>query len=100
MPQPMSTPTAAGMIAPRVGMTEPTVEPLPRCASGIRATCGKMNGIEAVISACSRVLDSRIDAQFINRLLIFSTTPIPSLPLCPCSPTLSPLALRRSRFCA
>jgi len=59
-----------------------------------------MNGIEAVISACSRVLDSRIDAQFINRLLIFSTTPIPSLPLCPCSPTLSPLALRRSRFCA
>ncbi len=27
MPQPMSTPTAAGMIAPTVGMTEPTVAP-------------------------------------------------------------------------
>ena len=40
IPQPMSTPTAAGMIAPSVGMTEPTVAPLPRCASGIRATCG------------------------------------------------------------
>jgi len=74
IPQPMSTPTAAGMIAPNVGMTEPTVEPLPRWASGIRATCGKMNGIEDVFSACSRVLGSRIDAQFINRLLNFSTT--------------------------
>jgi hypothetical protein len=30
MPQPMSTPTAAGMIALSVGMTEPTVAPLPR----------------------------------------------------------------------
>ena len=40
MPQPMSTPTAAGMIAPTVGMTLPTVAPLPRCASGISARCG------------------------------------------------------------
>ncbi len=40
IPQPMSTPTAAGMIAPRVGMTEPTVAPSPRCASGISARCG------------------------------------------------------------
>jgi hypothetical protein len=30
MPQPISTPTAAGMIAARVGMTDPTVDPLPR----------------------------------------------------------------------
>ena len=30
MPQPMSTPTAAGMIAPLVGMTEPTVAPRPK----------------------------------------------------------------------
>jgi hypothetical protein len=37
MPQPMSTPTAAGMTALRVGMTLPTVEPLPRCTSGITA---------------------------------------------------------------
>ena len=29
MPQPMSTPTAAGMIAPSVGSTVPTVAPLP-----------------------------------------------------------------------
>jgi hypothetical protein len=29
MPQPISTPTAAGMIAPLVGITEPTVAPLP-----------------------------------------------------------------------
>ena len=29
MPQPMSTPTAAGMIAPLVGITEPTVAPMP-----------------------------------------------------------------------
>jgi len=40
MPQPMSTPTAAGMIAPSVGITDPTVDPLPRCASGISARCG------------------------------------------------------------
>ncbi len=40
MPQPMSTPTAAGMMAPSVGMTEPTVAPLPRCASGMSARCG------------------------------------------------------------
>ncbi len=40
MPHPMSTPTAAGMMAPRVGMTEPTVAPRPRWASGISARCG------------------------------------------------------------
>lgn len=51
MPQPMSTPTAAGMIAPSVGMTEPTVAPLPRCASGISARCGWMNGMRAVVCA-------------------------------------------------
>ena len=28
MPQPISTPTAAGMIAPRVGITLPTVAPI------------------------------------------------------------------------
>lgn len=38
MPQPMSTPTADGMIAPSVGMTEPTVAPIPTCASGMSAT--------------------------------------------------------------
>ena len=40
MPQPMSTPTAAGMTAERVGITDPTVAPIPRCTSGMAATCG------------------------------------------------------------
>ena len=39
MPQPISTPTAAGTIAPLVGMTLPTVAPLPQCTSGMAATC-------------------------------------------------------------
>ena len=30
MPQPISTPTAAGMTAPCVAMTDPTVAPLPK----------------------------------------------------------------------
>ena len=38
IPQPMSTPTAEGMTAPSVGMTEPTVDPMPRYASGMSAT--------------------------------------------------------------
>ena len=50
MPQPMSTPTAAGITAFNVGITLPTVEPLPTCTSGITAMCLKMNGIFAVIS--------------------------------------------------
>jgi hypothetical protein len=29
MPQPMSTPTAAGMMAPSVGITLPIVAPIP-----------------------------------------------------------------------
>jgi hypothetical protein len=72
MPQPMSTPTAAGMIAPRVGMTDPTVAPRPRCASGISARCGWMNGIEAVVIACWRVPSSRMDAQLKSALVICS----------------------------
>jgi hypothetical protein len=37
MPQPMSTPTAPGTIAPVIGMTLPTVAPMPVCTSGITA---------------------------------------------------------------
>ena len=51
MPQPMSTPTAAGMTARSVGMTLPTVDPLPTCTSGITAMCLKMNGIFAVLAS-------------------------------------------------
>ena len=36
---PISTPTAAGMTAPKVGTTLPMVEPLPRCTSGMTARC-------------------------------------------------------------
>ena len=38
MPQPMSTPTAAGRMAPSVTITDPTVAPFPKWASGISAT--------------------------------------------------------------
>lgn len=58
IPQPISTPTAAGMIAPRVGITLPMVEPLPRCTSGITARCLKMKGIFAVFSNCWRASSS------------------------------------------
>jgi len=68
----MSTPTAAGMTAPRVGMTEPTVAPRPRCASGMRARCGNTNGMRAVVRACCSVLSSSIEAQLSSRSVIFS----------------------------
>src|SRR5688572_31205391 len=56
MPQPRSTPTAAGMTALRVGMTLPTVEPLPTCTSGITARWRKMNGMRR----CARKLLARL----------------------------------------
>ena len=62
MPQPMSTPTAAGITAPVVGMTVPTAEPFPKCASGMRAMCGCTNGNRAVSAAWVRVLSSTCDA--------------------------------------
>ena len=52
MPQPMSTPTAAGMIAPCVAITEPTVAPLPTCTSGITARCECTNGMRAMFASC------------------------------------------------
>jgi hypothetical protein len=61
-----------GMIAPRVGMTDPTVAPMPRWASGISARWGWMNGIVAAVIACSRVLSSRIDAQLTSVLVMCS----------------------------
>jgi hypothetical protein len=39
MPQPMSTPTAAGAMASFMAMTEPTVAPFPKWTSGMTATC-------------------------------------------------------------
>lgn len=58
MPQPMSTPTAAGTIAPMVGTTEPTVAPLPRCTSGITDTHLWMKGSFAMLTSCLRASSS------------------------------------------
>ena len=51
MPQPMSTPTAAGMMALRVGITEPTVAPMPRCTSGMAAMCLNTMGRRAALAS-------------------------------------------------
>ena len=59
----MSTPTAAGITASLVGITDPTVEPIPTCASAISATCGVTNGNEAVSSACANAWGSMIEAH-------------------------------------
>ncbi len=53
MPQPMSTPTAAGMMALWVAMTEPIVAPIPRCTSGMAATWWWTNGRLAILDSCS-----------------------------------------------
>ena len=63
MPQPMSTPTADGMTAPLVGMTEPTVAPMPTWASGMRATWPSTIGSRAVFSAWRMVPGSMSLAQ-------------------------------------
>ena len=52
MPQPMSTPTAAGDTASRSAITDPTVAPLPKCTSGITATCLTTHGSAAMFCSC------------------------------------------------
>src|SRR5260221_4965354 len=59
MPQPISTPTAAGMIAPRVGITDPTDGPIPECTSGIAATCPNTIGSRDTFASCAREWASR-----------------------------------------
>jgi threonyl-tRNA synthetase len=59
----MSTPTAAGMMASRVGITDPTVAPMPGCASGMSATCPSTMGSRAVRRACASVCSSSSDAH-------------------------------------
>ena len=66
MPQPMSTPTAAGMIAPSVGMTEPTVAPLPEVGVRHQRQVRVDERHRRAVTACSRVLSSRIDAQLMS----------------------------------
>ena len=65
MPQPMSTPTAAGATAPRIAMTDPTVAPLPRCTSGMTATWCATQGRAATFFSwlMTSVSTSSIGAQ-------------------------------------
>ena len=58
MPQPISTPTAAGMIALFLGITEPTVAPMPRCTSGIAATWWCTIGSFEMLTSCCRAAAS------------------------------------------
>jgi len=58
MPQPISTPTAAGMIAPLVAMTLPIVAPRPQCTSGMAARCLWMNGRAATLRSCAMAWSS------------------------------------------
>ena len=60
IPQPMSTPTAAGMMASLVGMTLPTVAPIPQCTSGMTATQPWTKGSRATLRTCWRALSSNI----------------------------------------
>ncbi len=61
IPQPMSTPTAAGQIAPSVAITLPTVAPMPQCVSAMAATWRKTNGQLARLEQlpAGRVLEVR-----------------------------------------
>ena len=63
MPQPMSTPTAATITAPLVGMTDPTVAPMPTWASGMSATWPATIDSRAVFSAWRIVPGSTSVAQ-------------------------------------
>jgi|GEM_PF-4846720 len=60
IPQPKSTPTAAGITAPIVGITLPIVAPFPKCTSGITAIHLWMNGIAAIFRNCCLELSSKL----------------------------------------
>ena len=78
MPQPMSTPTAAGITAPLVGITEPTVAPMPTWASGMRATWPSTIGRRAVFSAWRMVPGSMSLAQEMSlSLMLVGMSPPP-----------------------
>ena len=63
MPQPMSTPTAAGQTAPFVAITLPTVAPRPQCVSAMAATCLKTKGSAPVRLSCSAATSSTSSVQ-------------------------------------
>src|SRR5579883_2519973 len=79
IPQPMSTPTAEGITAPSVGMTEPTVAPMPTWASGMRATGPLTTGRRAQRSAWARVCRSTSLAQLISLSDTWVATVLPPL---------------------
>src|SRR5258705_7998727 len=54
----MSTPTAAGLTAPFIAITLPTVAPLPKCTSGIAATWWKTQGRAEMFFSCSSATPS------------------------------------------
>ena len=90
MPQPMSTPTAAGMIAPTVGITEPTVAPMPQCTSGMTAMWLWMKGRAATLRSCF-IADSSIGTPLVQAL-------IGAPPLSICSNPLMGFSFSRFRF--
>ena len=91
MPQPMSTPTAAGTIAPTVGITEPTVAPIPRCTSGIAATCECTKGRRATFASWRWAASSKCTPRVQARI---GTPPgVPDLLVGRFGPVLSLLAL-------
>ena len=69
IPQPMSTPTAAGISARRVGITDPMVAPMPTCTSGIAATCPTTTGSRDTAASCS------IDWRSTSSVKILTGTP-------------------------
>ena len=69
MPHPMSTPTAAGIRARRVAITDPTVAPMPRWTSGIAATWPTTIGSRETAASC------RIDASSTSSVKILTGTP-------------------------
>src|SRR5690242_2552891 len=92
MPQPMSTPTAAGHTAPFVATTLPTVAPMPRCTSGIAATCLKTNGSDAVFFSCAIASGSIRSVQTLTGTRAFKTV---SIGTAGCSRLRYPRALAR-----
>ena len=74
----MSTPTADGITAFLVGITDPTVAPMPTWASGMRATWPSTIGSRAVFSAWRMVWSSISDAQEMSLLLMLVGMVTPS----------------------
>lgn len=70
----MSTPTAAGTIAPSVGITLPTVAPIPQWTSGIAATQPCTKGSRATFSSWRRA-SLLTEARYLPGRLIQTAPP-------------------------